>query len=199
MGLNGLNIGFALTGSFCTLKESLNVLKTLKSEGATLTPIVSFSTASLDTRFIKAHELIRQVEEICGSKILSTITETEPIGPKVLLDVLVVSPCTGNTLAKISNAITDTPVTMAVKAHLRNERPVVIAVSTNDGLGANAKNIGLLLNMKNIYFVPFYQDDPIGKGRSLLARHSLTSDTINLAIKGKQIQPILSAVEPRAT
>lgn len=191
MELKGLTIGFALTGSFCTIGEAVKQIKNLVDEGANVIPIVSYAVGHFNTRFTNAEELKKRLEQITGNKVFETITDSEPIGPKGLLDAIIVSPCTGNTIAKIANAITDTSVTMAVKAHLRNESPVILGVSTNDGLGANAKNIGALLNMKNIYFVPFYQDDPIGKSNSLLSKNSLTVETLKLALDGKQIQPIM--------
>lgn len=192
MDFNGINIGYAITGSFCTIDRTLEELSKLAETKANIIPIISESVSSLDTRFNKAEETINQIEEITGNKVFKSITDSEPIGPKGLLDILVVAPCTGNTLAKIANAITDSSVTMAVKAHLRNERPVVIAVSTNDGLGINAENIGKLLNMKNIYIVPFYQDDPINKSKSLISRLELVQDTIKEALEGKQLQPLLN-------
>lgn len=192
--MNKLNIGFAITGSFCTLKQILPYIEKLKTTGHNITPIFSYSVSDTDTRFFLAKEFRRAVTAICGREPMCTIVEAEPIGPQNLLDVLVIAPCTGNTLAKINHAITDTPVLMAVKAHLRNNKPVVIAVSTNDGLSANAKNIGDLLNKKNIYFVPYAQDDCIKKQRSLVADFSLIEDTITGALEGIQIQPILKGV-----
>ncbi len=191
MRLKGLNIGFALTGSFCTINNVVKEIEALQDEGANVIPIVSAAVAALDTRFTKADELKLLLKQKTGNDVLETITDTEPIGPKAILDVIVVLPCTGNTIAKLANSITDTSVTMAVKAHLRNERPVILGISTNDGLGGNAKNIGSLLNMKNIYFIPFYQDDPINKSKSLMAKQSLTVDTVIAALEGKQLQPLL--------
>lgn len=193
MKLLGLTIGLALTGSFCTIEESLKVVKDLVKEGANVVPILSENTATLTTRFTNPEDLIKELSQITGNAVIQTIPQAEPIGPKKLLDVVVILPCTGNTIAKIANAITDSSVTMAAKAHLRNERPLVLAISTNDGLGANAKNIGALLNMKNIFLVPFYQDDPIKKGKSLIANFDLTIDTILQALENNQIQPILSS------
>ncbi len=166
--MQNIKIGYAFCGSFCTLAQSLKALKELKKIYDDITPIMSNIVYSTDTRFFKAEELKKQVEEICGKKIIHTIDGAEPIGPKNLLDVIVVSPCTGNTLAKCALGITDTPVTMAVKAHLRNNKPVVLAIATNDALGAGAINIGLLHNTKNIYFVPYGQDDPHSKNNSLV-------------------------------
>jgi len=192
MSLNNIKIGFALTGSFCTFNKVFQEIEKLVSEGAEVYPIVSESVNKYDTRFGRVDEWKQRLEEITGKKAISSITEAEPIGPKSLLDILIVAPCTGNTLAKIANGITDTTVTMAVKAHLRNQKPVVIAISTNDGLGANARNLGTLLNRKNIYFVPFGQDDPIKKCNSLVAKFDLIIPTVKEALEGKQIQPILA-------
>lgn len=191
MLLEGCKIGFALTGSFCTFDRVFPEIEKLIAEGASVYPIISHSVDKYDTRFGSADEWKLKLEALTGKKVVTTIVEAEPIGPKTLLDILVVAPCTGNTLSKIANAITDTAVTMAVKAHLRNGKPVVLAVSTNDGLGANAKNLGILLNMKNIYFVPFGQDDPIKKCNSLVAKFDLIVPTVIESIKGKQIQPLL--------
>lgn len=189
--MENLTIGFALTGSFCTISEVLKQMKQLVDMGNKVVPILSFAVANTDTRFGKAEFFKEQIEEITGMKPIQTIEDAEPIGPKALLDVLVVSPCTGNTLSKLANAITDSPVTMACKAHLRNQRPVVIAVSTNDGLAANAKNLGILLNIRNVYLVPFGQDNPINKCNSLIADFSLTAETVEKALLGQQLQPIL--------
>lgn len=185
-----MKIGYALTGSFCTIEKSLSALEKLAS-GHEIIPICSTNVATMDTRFIKAKDTVKRLEEITKNKVISTIQQAEPIGPKGLLDVMVVAPCTGNTLAKIAGGIIDTPVTMAVKSHLRNGRPVVLAVSTNDGLGAGAKNIGALFARKNIYFVPFGQDDYVKKPTSLVAHFDLIEETIEEAIKGRQIQPLL--------
>lgn len=191
MLLEGVKIGFALTGSFCTLDRIVPEIEKLVSNGAKVTPIFSDSVDKWDTRFGNAKDLRMKIEGITGEKVLNSIVAVEPIGPKSLLDIIVVAPCTGNTLAKIANGITDTTVTMACKAHLRNQKPVVLSISTNDGLGANAKNIGLLLNTKNIYLVPFGQDGPTNKPNSLVADSTMIMPTIVEAMKGKQIQPIL--------
>lgn len=191
MLLEGVRVGFALTGSFCTFDKVFVEIEKIIAEGAQVTPIISQTTDKTDTRFGKADEWKTKLEVLTGRKIISTIPEAEPIGPKMLFDIVVVAPCTGNTIGKLANAITDTPVTMAVKAQLRNQKPVVLAISTNDGLGANAKNVGLLLNMKNIYFVPFGQDDPVKKCNSLVAKFDMILPTIQEALKGKQIQPLL--------
>ncbi|TYQ13235.1 UNVERIFIED_CONTAM: dipicolinate synthase subunit B [Acetivibrio alkalicellulosi] len=191
MLLEGIKIGFALTGSFCTIDKVIPEIEKIVSNGGKVYPIVSESVDKLDTRFGKAEDLRLKLEKITGEKIINTISGAEPIGPKSLLDIVVVAPCTGNTLAKIANGITDTPVTMACKAHLRNQKPVLIAISTNDGLGINAKNIGLLLNMKNIFMVPFGQDGPVSKSNSLVADSNYIMAALIDALKGKQIQPIL--------
>lgn len=191
MVLGGLNIGFALTGSFCTFAKVIPEIERIVLEGANVIPIISDSVNNFDTRFGKADDIKQKLVQITGNKIISTIVEAEPIGPKALLDLIVVAPCTGNTISKITNAITDTAVTMACKAHMRNGRPLILAVSTNDGLGANAKNIGLLLNTKNVFFVPFGQDNPTSKPNSLVADVTLIVPTVIEALKGKQVQPIL--------
>jgi len=182
-----------MTGSFCTLKNHLPIIKTL-SEQNNIIPIFSFSVANLDTRFTKAANFYNEVYEIAKKKPIITIEDAEPIGPQKLLDIVVVAPCTGNTLAKLNNAITDTPVLMAIKAHLRNDRPVVLALSTNDALSSNAVNIGGLLYKKNIYFAPFFQDDHLKKTRSITSDLELIIPTIELALQGVQIQPIIKGV-----
>lgn len=184
-------IGFAFTGSFCTFDKVINELYELSRKYQNITPLMSPAAFSTDTRFGVAKDFREKITSICKNDIISTITAAEPVGPKKLFDVLVIAPCTGNTLAKIANGITDTSVTMAAKAHLRNERPLIIAPSTNDGLGANAKNLGLLLNTKNIYFVPFGQDDPVKKHKSLVSDFSLIIPTIENALEEKQLQPLL--------
>jgi len=189
--LKGRRIGFALTGSFCTLKEVMGHIKKLVEEGAEVIPVVSREVATTDTRFGTAAYWKRVLRELTGNEIIDSVVAAEPIGPEKVLDLLVVAPCTGNTLAKIANAITDGPVLMAVKAQLRNQRPVVLAISTNDGLGLNARNLGVVLNTKNIYMVPFGQDDPKEKPNSLVARMDLLLETILHALNGKQIQPVM--------
>lgn len=189
--MQNLKLGYAFCGSFCTINASLNVLKELAKFDIDITPIMSEITYSTSTRFANADEFNKTVEEICGKKIIHSITAAEPIGPKNLLDVIVVAPCTGNTISKIALGITDTSVTMAVKAHLRNNKPVILGIATNDALGATAKNIGLLHNTKNIYFVPYGQDDPIGKNNSLICDFSKIPQTIEMALDGKQIQPVI--------
>ena len=185
-----LKVGYAMCGSFCTLKRAVEEMKVLKEKDFDIYPIMSPITYSTDTRFGKAADFIGEVEEICGKKIISTVKEAEPIGPKGLLDVLVISPCTGNTLGKIANGITDSSVSMAAKAHLRNGRPLVLTIATNDALSASAKNIGSLMNTKNVYFVPMKQDDPVNKPHSLVAELSLLPQAINAAREGKQLSKI---------
>lgn len=185
-----IRLGFAMCGSFCTFKLVLEELERLAKD-YDITPIMSQGAAFTDTRFGKAEDFRRRVAEICGREPIITIADAEPIGPRALLDVLVIEPCTGNTLGKLANGITDTPVTMAAKAHLRNERPLVLAVSTNDALGASARNIGTLMNAKNIFFVPMRQDSPRGKPASLVADFSETAAAIKSALEGRQTQPLL--------
>lgn len=189
--MEGKRIGFAITGSHCTLEKIVEPMKKLVEKGNTVFPIVSPSVLSTDTRFGLAEDWLRTFEEICQNPIIDSIVAAEPIGPKLNLDVVVVAPCTGNTLARLANSISDTAVTMAVKAQLRNQRPVVLAIATNDGLAGNARNIGVLLDKKNVYFAPFGQDDPHGKPRSLVCSLELLLDTLEHALEGKQIQPIL--------
>lgn len=191
MRLKDKKLGFAVTGSHCTINEVLTQVEVFIREGAEVTPIISETVKAIDTRFGKASEWITYLQKLTNREPITSITEAEPIGPQKLLDVLVVAPCTGNTLAKMANGITDTPVLMSIKAHLRNQRPVVLSIATNDGLGINAKNIGLLLNMKNIYMVPFGQDNPQDKANSLIAKVDYLMDTVILALEGKQIQPVL--------
>jgi dipicolinate synthase subunit B len=180
-----------MTGSFCTFSRVIKELERLTIMGANVYPIMSEISYSTDTRFGTCADFREKIEGICQKPIIKSVKEAEPIGPKGYLDLLIVAPCTGNTLAKIAGGITDSSVTMAVKAHLRNQKPVVIAVSTNDGLGNSAKNIGVLLNTKNIYLVPFGQDDFAGKPNSLVANMSRIIPTAEAALDGIQLQPIL--------
>ena len=191
MDLSGITAGFALTGSFCTFSAVLPQIEKLRQAGAKIIPIMSTAAANTDTRFGTAEAFRTRIAEITGEEIITSIEKAEPIGPRKLLDILIVAPCTGNTLGKLAGGITDTPVTMAVKAHLRNGRPVLLAVSTNDGLSGAAKNIGHLLNVKNIFFVPFGQDDAERKPTSLVADMSLLVPATGAALRGKQMQPIL--------
>ena len=189
--MDKIKIGYAFCGSFCTIKQSVAALRTLAKLDYSIMPIMSAIVYSTDTRFGKAKELIEEVEDICGSKVMHDIPAAEPIGPKNLLDLIVVSPCTGNTLAKTALGVTDTSVTMSVKAHLRNDKPVVLGIATNDALGATAKNLGLLHNTKNIFFVPYKQDDPHSKQNSLVCDFSLIPLTVENALKGQQLQPVI--------
>ena len=189
--MNDPVIGFALCGSFCTHDKAIFALEQLHAHYRHIVPIVSECTAATDTRFGNAHDLMRELERICDHRVISTIKAAEPIGPKKLLDLLIIAPCTGNTLGKLACGITDTCITMAAKAHLRNERPLLIAPSTNDGLSASAANIGTLLNRKNIFFVPFGQDDPIHKPASLVADFTMIPECAQAALEGTQLQPIL--------
>ena len=191
MLLKDIRIGFGITGSFCTFSKIEPVLISLINEGAKVLPIMSFNSYTTDTRFGKAKDFIDKFEEITENKIIASIPEAEPIGPKNLIDLMLIYPCTGNTLAKLTNAITDTPVLMATKSHLRNQKPVLLGISTNDGLGNNAKNIGALLNTKNIFFVPFGQDDFAKKPNSLVCDSTKIVESVVLALENKQIQPIL--------
>lgn len=185
-----MTVGFALCGSFCTYQQVFPIMKKL-AETHDIIPIFSDSSGTIDSRFGLAADHIQKTIDITGHSPIMTIAEAEPIGPKKLLDALVIAPCTGNTLAKLAHSIADTPVTMAAKSHLRNGRPVVIAVSTNDGLAGAAENIGKLLARKNYYFVPFGQDDSIQKPTSLVAHFGKIPDTLNAALAGNQLQPIL--------
>lgn len=189
--LTGVRIGVVLTGSHCTMGEALPQISRLKEEGAHIYPILSFSVDGTNNRFYKVADLKKFLKEVTDQPIINTIVGAEPIGPQKKLDAVVVMPATGNTIAKLANGIVDTPALMAIKAHLRNQRPVVVAISTNDALGINARNLGALLNMKNIYFVPFGQDDPYQKSNSLMAKLDLVVDTTICALQGKQIQPLL--------
>lgn len=186
-----IRVGFAFCGSFCTYHQAMTALEKIHARYGDVTPIVSENSAAIDSRFGPAHEYMREMERICGKRVIDSIPKAEPIGPKHLLDVLVICPCTGNTLAKLANGITDTTVTMAAKAHLRNGGPVVICLATNDGLASSARNLGTLLDKKNVYFVPFGQDDPVEKPTSLVADFSLVNDTVEAALRGEQLQPLL--------
>ena len=189
--MENISLGYALCGSFCTIKDSLEALETLSREDIKIKPIMSQITYTTDTRFGKSEDINKRVEALCKETIIHDVVSAEPIGPKNLLDILAVAPCTGNTLAKIALGVTDTAVTMAVKAHLRNNKPVVLGIATNDALGASAKNLGLLHNTKNIYFVPYRQDDPHSKNNSLVCDFTLIPETIENALKGIQIEPVL--------
>ena len=191
MKLNDKRIGVALSGSFCTYDKVFKELQKLVDEGAKVQTIFSDASLTIDSRFGKAEEFVQKAEKLTGIRPMRTIAEAEPIGPKELLDLLIILPCTGNTIAKLANGITDTPVLMAAKAHLRNEKPLLLSVSTNDALGMNMKNIGLLLNAKHIYFVPFGQDNPQKKPNSMIAHTELLLDAAKEALEGKQYQPVI--------
>ena len=183
-------VGFALTGSFCTFDKAISTMQNLTENNYDITPIMSANAAFTNTRFGACEDIKAKISKICDKEIITDIVAAEPIGPQKLLDILIIAPCTGNTIGKLAGGITDTSVTMAAKSHLRNNRPLLIAISTNDGLAASAKNIGLLLNQRNVYFVPLAQDDPSGKPRSLVADFTKIEQGIELALKGEQIQPI---------
>ncbi|MDO5573822.1 MAG: dipicolinate synthase subunit B [bacterium] len=191
MQLDGVNIGVAITGSFCTFDKIKIEIINLVEKGANVLPIFSFNAATINTRFGNASEFVKEIEKITQNTAVRTIEDAEPLGPKGLVDIMIVAPCSGNTLAKLSNGITDTPVLMAAKAHIRNNKPLVIAVSTNDALGLNLQNIGTLLNTKGIYFVPFGQDNSSGKPKSMIAVTGMIIPTLKLALDGIQIQPII--------
>ena len=191
LSLENKTVGFAVCGSFCTHAKAMEALEQVKARFARVVPIVSEVTADTDTRFGTAHDLMREMERICDCRVISTIKGAEPIGPQQLLDLLIIAPCTGNTLGKLAAGVTDTCVTMAAKAHLRNCRPLLIAPSTNDGLAASAASIGALLPRRYIYFVPFGQDDFETKPASLVADFSLVADAAQAALEGRQLQPVL--------
>ena len=189
--LAGARIGCAMTGSFCTFAQVLVMMETLKAQGTEIYPILSFNASKLDTRFMRAVELHKRLYEISGRGVMDSIVQVEPIGPKKLLDLMLVAPCTGNSMAKIAGGISDTPVTLAVKSHLRNGRPVVIAPSTNDGLAGNAANLGRLMAVRHMYIAPFGQDAPEGKPTSLVAKWDRVPEACAAALEGRQIQPML--------
>ncbi len=191
MDLKGKKIGFVLTGSFCTFQKVIPKIKELKKLEAEIIPVMSYNSYNLDTKFGKAKNFIEEIEDITGNKIIHTIQGAEPIGPKKMTDIMIIAPCSGNTMAKLACDIIDTPAVMAAKSHLRNERPLVIAPSTNNGLSGNAENIGKLLNRRNYYFVPFRQDNPITKPRSIVFDAEYIIKTIEFALNGEQINPIL--------
>ncbi len=187
-----MNIGFGITGSFCTHNKVLEMIKNLVKSGHNVIPIITETVAKTDTRFGVAEQFLKSLKDITKNEVISNIVQAEPIGPKNMIDILVIAPCTGNTLAKLASAITDNAVIMTAKSLMRNNKSVVIGVSTNDGLGLNLNNIATLLNSKNIYFIPFKQDDPINKPKSLIACWDKTEETIIQAFDKKQIQPLLS-------
>ena len=191
LSLENKTVGFAVCGSFCTHAKAMEALEQVKARFERVVPIVSEIVADTDTRFGKAHDLMREMERICDCRVISTVKAAEPIGPKKMLDLLIIAPCTGNTLGKLAAGVTDSSVTMAAKAHLRNGRPLLIAPSTNDGLAASAASIGALLPRKYIYFVPFGQDDPESKPTSLVADFSQVAEAASAALEGRQLQPLL--------
>ncbi len=191
--MNNIKAGFALCGSYCTFAKAIEQIQFLVDNGIEITPIMSENAYSTDTRFGKAKDHIERIEAICQKEIIHSIRAAEPIGPKNELDIMIIEPCTGNTIAKLANGITDTCVTLAAKAHMRNSKPLLIAVSTNDALSSSAANIGRLMNTRNVYFVPLRQDNPSEKPRSVVADFDKTLESIHKAIKNEQIQPILTA------
>ncbi len=193
MSETNFRVGFALCGSFCTFSKAMTALEAVQARFGDVTPILSEASASHDTRFGRAADFRETMERICGKPCIDSLTKAEPIGPKKLLDALNICPCTGNTLGKLANGVTDSTVTLAAKAHLRNGRPLILTVSTNDALAASAKSIGVLLDKKHVYFVPFRQDDPVGKPTSLVADFTLAAETVAQALEGKQLQPLVLA------
>ena len=189
--LDGLNIGLGITGSFCNFPRIKGLIDELKKEKVNkIIPIVSLVTKTYDTRFFVKDNFLDMLQRETGQNIIANIVDAEPIGPKNMIDIMIIVPCTGNSVAKLASGITDTAVLMATKGHIRNNKPVVIGISTNDGLGANFKNIGLLYDTKNFYFVPFRQDDYHKKPKSLVLDYSKVIDTVKLALQGEQIQPL---------
>lgn len=188
--MNAVRVGFAMCGSFCTFSKALKQMEILLQAGYEVIPIMSFNAYSTDTRFGKAEDIRNQIENLCNKRIICSISDAEPIGPKKMTDIMLVAPCTGNTAAKLANAVTDTPVTMAVKSHLRQSKPVLISIATNDALGASAQNIGKLMNTRHFYFVPFTQDNPQIKPNSLVADFTKIPQSLEYALNEQQIQPI---------
>ncbi|WML43752.1 dipicolinate synthase subunit B [Neobacillus sp. PS3-40] len=191
MSLKGTRIGFGLTGSHCTYDAVFPEIEKLVQAGAEVIPVVTFTVQNTDTRFGNGEDWIKKIEDLTGNKVIDSIVKAEPLGPKMPLDCMVISPITGNTMSKFANAMTDSPVLMAAKATLRNGKPIVLGISTNDALGLNGVNLMRLMATKNIYFIPFGQDDPIKKPNSMVARMSMTCETIENAISGKQVQPVI--------
>ncbi len=191
MSLEGKRIGFGLTGSHCTYDAIFPEIEKLVKAGADVFPAVTFTVKNTETRFGKGEDWIKRIEEVTGKKVIDTIVDAEPLGPKIPLDCMVIAPLTGNSLSKFANALTDSPVLMAAKATLRNGNPVVLGISTNDALGLNGVNLMRLMAAKNIYFIPYGQDDPIKKPNSMVARMTALSETVEAAIQGKQLQPVI--------
>ena len=199
MTIKGKKVGVAFTGSFCTYQKVFSELENLSREGAVIQTIFSDAAQTIDSRFGEAKDFVEKDSVLSKTNPMLTISQAEPIGPKSLLDILVILPCTGNTIAKLANGITDTPVLMAAKAHLRNDKPLLLSISTNDALGMNMKNIGLLLNAKNVYFVPFGQDDPEKKPNSMIAHTDLLIPSLEAALEGRQYQPVIQSKIPPQT
>lgn len=197
MTIRGKNVGFALTGSHCTYEEIWPQIENLKAAGAEIYPIASQTVAKSTTRFGRGADIIEHFRKLTGRPVITTIVDAEPLGPAKILDVLIIAPCTGNTCAKLANAITDTAVLMAAKAHLRNGKPLVLAISTNDALGLNAKNLGVLLSTPQVFLVPLGQDNPSQKPRSLVADMNLILPTLENALENRQLQPVLIERELR--
>ena len=193
--MSGIRVGYAFCASHCTFEKAIEALGRVCQKYRIVAPIMSERAYATDTRFGDAAEFVLRIEALCGRKVIHTIKDAEPIGPGAPFDILVIAPCTGNTLAKIAGGITDSAVTMAAKAHMRNGRPVLIGLATNDALSRNAKNLGALLDMKNVYFIPFYQDDPAGKPASLAADLDATEASMEAALQGRQLQPLLRVKE----
>ncbi|EIJ81448.1 dipicolinate synthase subunit B [Bacillus methanolicus PB1] len=191
MSLKGKRIGFGLTGSHCTYDEVYPEIENLVNTGAEVIPVVTFTVKNTETRFGKGEDWVKRIEDLTGNKVIDSIVKAEPLGPKIPLDCMVIAPLTGNSLSKLANAMTDSPVLMAAKATMRNQKPVVLGISTNDALGLNGVNLMRLMATKNIYFVPFGQDDPIKKPNSMVARMSMLEETIIAAMNGKQLQPVI--------
>ncbi|BCJ85320.1 dipicolinate synthase subunit B [Effusibacillus dendaii] len=191
MDLKGKTIGFAITGSHCTYDEVRPVMRNLVDMGAVVVPILSHTVQTTNTRFAEADAWMTEIEQVTGQRAIKTIVEAEPLGPSKKLDALLIAPCTGSTISRLANAMTDSPVLMAAKSTMRNDRPVVLAISTNDGLGLNMSNIAKLMSAKNIFMVPFGQDDPFNKMNSLVAKMDLVYDTLKAALDKKQLQPVL--------
>ena len=189
--MSKIKVGFAICGSFCTISNAIDQMSLLVEKDYDILPIMSFNAYNLDTRFGKAADIVNKIEKICNKKVIHDIVSVEPIGPKNMIDIMVISPCTGNTLSKLYRSIIDTPVILAVKSHLRNQKPVLIALATNDALGFSAKNLGYMLNQKNIYFVPMEQDDPVKKPNSLVAEFDMIEPCIKSALRGEQVRPII--------
>lgn len=195
ISMNKTCVGFALCGSFCTFSQVIPIMEDLISQGYTLLPIMSHAAYTTNTRFGNAADFVNKIEKLCHNQVIHTIFQAEPIGPKKLLDALIIEPCTGNTLGKLANGIYDSSVTLAAKAHLRNNRPVILGVSTNDALCGSAPSIGKLMATKNYYFVPMQQDDPDKKPTSIVCDFIQTSNTLKMALQGKQIQPMIKSIQ----